>query len=275
MKKRNRNQTTISVPHSLYLKREKRRKAAVRACQFGLLFLALGLWEAAAQLKIIDSFMFSSPSRIAAEIAGLAKRGTLFTHIFTTLYECAIGFAAATAAGVLIAVLLWWSENVRRVLDPYIVVLNSLPKIALGPMIIIWFGAGVKAIIFMAVLISVIVAVLSILNGFLSCDPDKILLLRSMGGNKFQILFKLVLPHSLPDIISALKINVGLAWVGTIMGEYLVSRSGLGYLIVYGGTVFKIDLVMAATVILCVLAGFMYFGVAAVERRVAKHRGGV
>lgn len=265
--------TTVSPAHSAFLKKRRRNKTAVRAFQFGLLFLALGLWEAAARLKIIDAFMFSSPSRIAAAIADLARKGTLFDHIFTTLYECVIGFAAATVAGTLIAVFLWWSENARRVLDPYIVVLNSLPKIALGPMIIIWFGAGPKAIVFMAILISVIVAVLSVLNGFLSCDPDKILLLRSMGANKLQILIKLVLPHSLPDIISALKINVGLAWVGTIMGEYLVSRSGLGYLIVYGGTVFKIDLVMASTVILCLLAGLMYFGVAAAERWIVKHRG--
>ena len=157
-------------------------------------------------------------------------------------------------------------------LEPYIVVLNSLPKIALGPIIIVWCGSGSKAIIFMAVLIGIIVAIITMLNGFLATDKNKILLLKSMGANKIQVLTKLVIPGSLPTLISMLKINVGMAWIGSIMGEYLVSRAGLGYLIVYGGQVFKLDLVMASTVVLCVLAALMYFLVALLEKFIIKYK---
>jgi NitT/TauT family transport system permease protein len=160
----------------------------------------------------------------------------------------------------------------RRVIEPYIVVLNSLPKIALGPIIIVWCGSGSKAIIFMAVLISIIVAIMTMLNGFLATDKNKVLLLKSMGANKLQILTKLVIPSSLQTLISMLKISVGMAWIGSIMGEYLVSRAGLGYLIVYGGQVFKLYLVMASTVILCALAAIMYSLVALIEKIIIKHR---
>ena len=162
--------------------------------------------------------------------------------------------------------MLWRFVKLRRVLEPYIVVLNALPKIALGPIIIIWVGAGAQAIIVMTVLICIIVTVISVLNGFMAVDEGKILLMRSMGATKLQILTKLILPANVPALVNMLKINVGLAWVGTIMGEYLVSTAGLGYLIIYGSQVFKMDLVMASTVILCILATVMYLGVAAIER---------
>jgi NitT/TauT family transport system permease protein len=178
----------------------------------------------------------------------------------------------AVGAGYLIGLLLWWSERARKILDPYLVVLNSLPKIALGPIIIVWCGSGSKAIIVMAILIGIIISIITMLNGFLSTDKNKIILLRSMGANKFQILTKLVIPGSFPTLISMLKISVGMAWIGSIMGEYLVSRAGLGYLIVYGGQVFKLDLVMASTVVLCVLATLMYSLIALLEKVFLKHK---
>lgn len=214
----------------------------------------------------------SSPSKILSQIVILFNNGTLFYHIGVTLNEAIIGFLIATLGGTLIAIILWWNETIRKILDPYIVVLNSLPKIALGPILIIWIGAGTGAIVAMDVLIMIVITILSMLNAFNSCDENKILLLKSMGANKFQILFKLILPNSLVEFISVLKINVGLTWVGTIMGEYLVSRAGLGYLIVYGGQVFKLDLVMASTVILCILAALMYFLVVLIEKIVKKKR---
>jgi len=154
-----------------------------------------------------------------------------------------------------------------------LVVLNSLPKIALGPLIIIWVGAGTSAIITICVLICIVITIITMLNAFLSCDNDKILLMKSMGANKFKILYKLVLPFSIPNFISMLKINVGMSWVGSIMGEYLSSSAGLGYLIVYGSQVFRLDLVMTSTVLLCILAGLMYFVVALIEKYYyKKHR---
>lgn len=200
----------------------------------------------------------------------LLSTGELWKHIGTTVYETITGFFIATAAGTFIALLLWWSENLRRISEPYIIVLNSLPKIALGPIIIVWFGSGTKSIVFMTVIITIIVTIITMLNGFLSSDKGKIMLLESMGANKFVIMRKLIIPQSLPTFISCLKINVGMAWIGSIMGEYLTSKQGIGYLIVYGGQVFKLDLVMASTVILCILAGAMYAIVATLEKVLTK-----
>ena len=178
-----------------------------------------------------------------------------------------------TILGTLIAILLWWSKSLARILDPYLVVLNALPKIALGPILIVWFGAGVKSIIIMGLLISLVVTVMTVLAGFNEITGEKQLLMRTLGATKLQILTMVVLPASVPTIMSALKISVGMSWVGVIVGEYLVSRAGLGYLIVYGSQVFKLDLVMASIVILCVLAAAMYYAVAFFEKRLIRWRG--
>ncbi|HIU60374.1 MAG TPA: ABC transporter permease [Candidatus Stercoripulliclostridium merdigallinarum] len=261
----------MSEEHRLYLKKAKIRKLVIRITQFGVLILLLGLWELSAYLEWADPFITSSPSRVAKSIASLYSSGELFTHSFASLWETVVSFLLSTALGTLIAVALWWNDFLRRVTEPYVVVLNSLPKIALGPLIIIWVGAGKAAIITMALMISLIITVISALQGFNSVDSEKIDLLRSMGANKRQIFLKLVLPQNIPNILSILKINVGLSWVGTIMGEYLVSREGLGYLLVYGGQVFRLDLVMASTVILSVLATVMYLAVQLLEKIVSKY----
>lgn len=265
-------ETNFSPQHLLYVKKIKRETTFVWVLRFVILALVLGLWELFARLNIIDAFISSSPSRIAVTIKELFVESNLLFHMSITLYETILGFIIAVGLGYIIALALWWSERLRRILEPYIVVLNSLPKIALGPIIIVWCGSGSKAIIFMAVLIGIIVAIITMLNGFLSVDKNKVLLLRSMGANKFQILLKLIIPGSLPTLISMLKISVGMAWIGSIMGEYLVSRAGLGYLIVYGGQVFKLDLVMASTIVLCILATLMYAFVALLEKVIIKHK---
>lgn len=265
------NKNTFSIHHIKYVRKIRRENILVTTLRVALLAVLLGLWEILARLQIIDPFITSSPSRIFKTISNLFNENNLFFHIGVTLYETVVGFLIAVFLGVLIALILWWSERTRRVLEPYIVVLNSLPKIALGPIIIVWVGSGSKSIIFMAVLIGIVVAIITMLNGFLETDKNKIMLLKSMGANKFQILTKLVIPGSLPTFISMLKINVGMAWIGSIMGEYLVSRAGLGYLIVYGGQVFKLDLVMASTIILCLLATLMYLLVAMLEKLIIKY----
>ena len=257
----------FSKAHKAYVKKLKKDKFIIIFFRIFILVAFLGLWELLTQYKIVDPFFVSSPSRIFNQIITLAQNGTLLTHTWVTLYETIVGFAIATILGYLIAVILWWNEKFRRIFEPYIVVLNSLPKIALGPVIILWVGAGTKAIVVMCILICIVITTMSMLSAFMSVEEGKILLLKSMHANKFQILFKLVLPNSMPDFVSVLKINVGMSWVGSIMGEYLTSKAGLGYLIVYGGQIFKIDLVMAATVILCILAFVMYFIVSLVEKR--------
>lgn len=262
----------ITKEYALYLRKKRINKLLIISAQLSILILIFGLWELFAHLNIIDTFIMSSPSRIIRTIGSLYSSGELFYHIFTTLYEATIGFLIATIGGTLIAILLWSNDTLRKILDPYIVVLNSLPKIALGPIIIIWVGVGTSSIVTMDILIMIIISIISMLNAFRQIDESKVMLLKSMNANKFQILFKLILPGSLPEFISLLKINVGLTWVGTIMGEYLVSKAGLGYLIIYGSQIFNLDLVMASTIILCVLAAIMYFIVAFIEKKVNKKR---
>lgn len=260
-----------SAEHIKFLKKRKRTIALVWLCRVGLLAGLLGLWELVTACGWVDPFIMSSPSRIGATLASLYREGTLFYHIGVTLWETAAGFLLAVALGFAAALALWWSDTLRKVLEPYIVVLNALPKIALGPLIIIWFGTGSEAIVFMTVLVGLIVAIMHVLSAFIATDPNKILLMRSMGAGKMQILQKLVLPSSWPAVIAMLKVNVGMAWIGSIMGEYIVSRAGLGYLIVYGGQVFRLDLVMSATFLLCLLAAGMYFLVVLLEKFLVKN----
>ena len=260
----------FSRAHTDYLKKHKRKKIAIILTQITILIAIILGWELLSKHEIISSFFFSSPSKILKTIAELYESGELFYHAKITLSETLLGFAIATSVGFIVAFILWYSDFLRRVLEPYLVVLNSLPKIALGPIIIVWFGAGEKAIIFMCILIVLIVTIMNVLNSFTSCDSQLISLAQSLGANKIQIFFKLVLPSSLKDIVTTLKVNVGLSWIGAIMGEYLVSRAGLGYLLIYGGQVFNLNLVMTATVILCLLASLMYFAVALFEKLMSK-----
>jgi NitT/TauT family transport system permease protein len=230
------------------------------------------LWEIAANLKWIDPFIMSQPSRVARTIVNLARDGSLFLHTGVTIYETIIGFLSGTILGTLIAIVLWWSDFTAKVLDPYLVVLNALPKTALGPIILVWVGGTTGSIIVMALLLSIIVTILNVFQSFKSCDEDKIKLLKTFGATKTQILRKVVLPSSIPEMISTLKINVGLSLVGVIVGEFLVSKAGLGYLIIYGGQVFKMDLVMTSVIILAGAAALMYLTVAWVERKFMKMR---
>ncbi len=266
------HERNYSAQHVSYLRNVKKKSILINVVRFAVLFALLLLWELSAQMNWVNPFITSSPSRIGKTIAEMYQSGTLFYHVGTTLWETLAGFFIAVVLGYSIALLLWWSEATRRISEPYFVVLNALPKIALGPLIIIWFGTGSTAIVVMTIFIGLIVAILNMLGGFMATDENKLLLLRSMGASKWQILTKLVIPSSLPTFISMLKINVGMAWIGSIMGEYIVSKAGIGYLIVYGGQVFKLDLVMSAVFILCVLAAVMYALVAMLEKLVIKNQ---
>ena len=278
MKDVKKNEQGFSKAHIEFLAKKRREKIAVNCCRVGVLVVVLALWELLAFCGAIDAFITSSPSRIAAKLAQLAADGELFKHAAVTLGETLAGFVIATVVGTLVAIGLWWCEplrktlepHLRKTLEPHLVILNALPKIALGPIIIIWMGSGAGAIVFMAVLICVIITVIGVLSGFMQTDKGKLTLMDTLGATKRQKLTMLVLPANIPTIVSALKINVGLSWVGSIMGEYLVSRAGLGYLIIYGGQVFDLDLVMASTIVLCVLAAAMYGAVALFEKAVAK-----
>lgn len=255
----------MSEERRKYLRKQKLEKILVLGSQILVLVTFLGLWEFLANKGIIDSFITSSPSRIFKTFANFTANNLLL-HIKVTIYETILGFSIGIILGLVIAIILWWSEFLSKVLEPYLVVLNSLPKVALGPIIIIWVGAGTKAIIVMAIAISLIVTILDILNGFLNTDKELIKMAKTFNASKFQILTKIVIPANASTFINSLKINIGLSLVGVISGEFLISKAGLGYLITYGGQVFKLDLVMSSIIVLGLFAGFMYGTVTLIEK---------
>lgn len=263
----------LSARRLAYLRARKRERAAVSAVRWLLLAALLLLWEAAARLGWIDSFIMSSPSRVLSTLESLYRSGDLWLHVGTSCLETVVGFVLGTLLGTAVAVALWWSRFAARVLDPYLVVLNSLPKTALGPIFIVWMGAGPASIIAMTLAISIVVTILDMYMGFISTDPEKLQLLRTLGASRGQIFRKLVFPANFATLFNTLKVNVGLSWVGVIMGEFLVSRAGLGYLIVYGSQVFKMDLVMTTVLLLAIAATIMYQGVLWLERVLKKHMG--
>ena len=263
----------ISEGRALYLSGLRREKRTVLFLRAALLLMIFLMWELAADAGAIDSFIFSCPSRMWETFLGLLSSGDLFIHVGTSVAETTAGFLLGTACGITAAIILWWSPRISRVLDPYLVVLNSLPKTSLGPVFIVWMGAGAASIITMSLAISLIVTILDMYSGFIRTDPEKIRLMRTLGASRGQILLKLVLPSNFSSMINALKVNVGLSWVGVIMGEFLVSKAGLGYLIVYGSQVFKMDLVMTTVLILAVCAAVMYRCILWLEKALKKYMG--
>lgn len=262
-----------SAARAAWLLRRRRRLLLVHAVRIGLLAAFLLQWELCARAGIVDGFIVSQPSRIAAALVRMA-RTDLWRHVGVTVYETLAGFSLGVVTGLAVSVLLWWSGFCSRVAEPYLVVLNSLPKIALGPVIILLAGAGTRAIICMALAISLIVTVLEMLAGFRATDPEALRMARTFGARKGQLLTKIVLPANVGTLFNSLKINIGLSLVGVIAGEFLVSKAGLGYLVVYGGQVFQMDLVMASVLILAVVAALMYESVVWAQKLVAKRLGG-
>lgn len=258
--------------HEKFIRQEKKERNIVNLFRFSILVVFFILWEILAKNGIINEFITSSPSKILATITNLIVTGEIYSHLFVTSFEVMIGFLLGSFIGILFAMLLWWNERLSKVLDPYLVVLNALPKVALGPIIIVWAGAGMGSILIMTLAISSIAAIIGVYSGFKQVSNDSITLLKSFGASKMQIFTKAVFPSSTPNIINVLKINVGLSWVGVIMGEFLVSKEGLGYLIVYGSQVFNLDLVMSGVIILSIVAGLMYVLVSYMDKKVKKYK---
>ena len=257
----------MSKAHENYLSSIKKRNKTIFITQIAVFVIGLSLWEVAAHFKWIDTFLTSYPSQIWRLFVNYTKNGNLFHHIGISVFETVVGFTGGTLLGFIVAIGLWWSKFWARVFDPYLVMLNSLPKTALAPIIIIWVGAGYSGIIVTAISVSIVVTIMNMYESFISVDEDLIKLLNTFGATKFQILRKIVLPSSVPALINTLKINIGLSWVGVIVGEFLVSKAGIGYLIVYGGQVFKLDIVMMSVFILAIISVLMYRIVAIVENK--------
>lgn len=258
--------SSISLGYKAYLIQEKREKRSVKMWQVFLLISFLTLWELLAKVGVINTFLLSCPSEILKLFLSYMQNGSLFKHIGISVWETFLGFSIGTLLGVAIAIILWWCPKLSRILDPVLVILNALPKTALAPIIIIWAGAGIMGIVVTAITISIVTTILSAYHAFSQVDEEKIKMLKSFGASKCQLLTKLILPSNIGGMINIIKINIGLSWVGVIVGEFLVSRYGIGYLIVYGGQVFRLDLVMMGVFILAICAFLMYKIVELVER---------
>lgn len=260
----------MSKEQKLFIKTKKRRKRIVILSQILIVITFFSLWEILANNNIINSFVFSSPSKIMKTILNLAMENNLFNHIFVTLEEVLLSFVLGIFLGFIIAVLLYQIPILSEILDPFLTMINSLPKVALGPLIIIIAGANTKSIIVMALLINLIISIMTIYNGFSNVSKEKIKLMKSFGATKTQTLVKLVIPSSYNTIISSLKLNISMSLIGVIMGEFLVSKAGIGYLIIYGTQVFNLSLVYAGILILLIISYLLYKLILLMEKLLIK-----
>ena len=260
----------MSENQKKYIKKLKKKKIIIIFIQIFIVVAFILAWEYLANKNIINTFVFSKPSKILNTLINLAIENNLFNHISTTLIEILITFSLGILLGFIIAIILYQFPIINEIIDPFLTMINSLPKVALGPLIIIIAGANTKSIIIMALLINLIISIITIYNGFISTDDKKIKLLKSFGANKYQILFKLVIPNSYKTIISSLKLNISMSLIGVIMGEFLVSKSGIGYLIIYGTQVFNLSLVMAGILILVIISFILYKLITFIEKKLIK-----
>ena len=257
---------TPSDGQARFIRRLRRHRITVCTTRILILILFLLLWEFCADQGIIDSFIFSSPSRIALCFYEMTVDRSIFLHIGVTLYETIVSFLLVTAIGILAAVLLWCSRSLSEILEPYLVVLNSLPKSALAPLLIVWLGATPTTIIVAGMSVAIFGSIMNLYTSFTTVDKEKIKLIRTLHGNRRHALFKVVLPSSVPAVISNMKVNIGLCLVGVVIGEFLAARNGLGYLIIYSSQVFKMNWLLMSIVLLCIMAMALYAVIGVVEK---------
>lgn len=257
----------------LYVRQHRRTHILVRNLQISFFILFLVIWELSARLEIIDSFFFCSPSIVAECAVKMLFQEKLSIHFAYSFGEILISFLFIFGISFLTALLLWFCNVAAKVTEPFLVVLNALPKSALAPLFIVWIGTGVKTIIVAGISVAVFGSIINLYSGFKETDPEKILLVQTLGGNRIDILLKVVIPSSIPNIISVMKVNIGLSMVGVIIGEFFAGRRGLGYLIIYGTQVFQLDMVLTSIIILCFLAVILYVIIQGMEHRYLKKVG--
>lgn len=259
-----------SLAQQSFLEKRRRNLRTISLIRV-LIFLAfLALWEFSTRLHLIDAFIFSSPSRVVQTFCFMTADGSIFLHIGSTLAETLVSFLLVFLISILLATLLWLSPSLSKICEPYLVVLNSLPKSALAPLLIVWLGANQKTIIVAGISVAVFGSILTIYTGFSEVDAEKIKLIYTLGGKKWDVLWKVVLPSSIPIFLNTMKVNIGLCLVGVIIGEFIGSRQGLGYLIIYGSQVFQLDMVLMSIVILCILAMGLYQMISIIEKNYLK-----
>ncbi|WP_350342589.1 ABC transporter permease [Proteinivorax tanatarense] len=256
--------------HRDYIFQKKIYNFTIIFSQFFVLFALLVLWEWAARVGIINTFLTSQPTKVWNTILTLYENSTLFYHIRITILETGVSFILGTIIGTLIATILWWWKFLNKVMDPYLIILNSLPKVALGPLFIIIFGLGFKSIIAMALAISVISTTIIVLSGFTNVDNNYLKLVKTFGASKYTTFTKIILPASIPTIASALRVSLSLSWVGVVVGEFLTGRAGLGYLAIYGGQTYQMDLVITSVVLLAICSAISYQILVFAEKKIQK-----
>lgn len=254
------------MSYKKYMKNKKIYSFFVKLTQIAIFILFIIIWQILADKEIINTFIFSSPKRVLDTIIELYKDGDLLLHIWVTTYETLISFILGTIIGITIATIMWTNKFIAKVIDPYLTILNSLPKVALGPIIIIWCGSGIKSIIIMALLISTIITIINVYQAFISIDNIKLRLMESLKASKIFIYKNLILPGSKDVILNTLIINISMSLIGVIMGEFLVSKQGIGYLIMYGSQIFNLNLVITGIIILSILSIIMYYFVIYLEK---------
>lgn len=264
-------QSNIQLLHKKYLHSLKKEKRWVRFYQIIIFISFFVLWELASRYTWIDPLIFSSPIKVGNLLIENIQDGSLFSHLYVTIFETVLGFILGTLFGTILAALLWWFPFFSKVIDPYLVVLNAMPKVALGPILIVALGPGFTSIIAMGTIISVIITTIVVYTSFKEVDPNYLKVLQTFGATRMQSFKEAVLPSSFPTIISTLKVNVGLSWVGVIVGEFLVSSKGLGYMIIYGFQVFNFTLVLLSLLLIAVFATIMYKLVEVIERKLIKN----
>jgi NitT/TauT family transport system permease protein len=260
----------LNLLHENYLQTLRKEKSWIRFFQLLIFLLFFSSWEMASRLQWIDALIFSSPTKVYQLFLEKITDGSLITHLGVTLTETVLGFILGTLLGTILASILWWSPILSRILDPYLVILNAMPKVALGPILIVALGPGFSSIIAMGTIISIIITTIVVYTSFKEVDPNYLKVLHTLGATRLQSFKEAILPASFPTIISTLKVNVGLSWVGVIVGEFLVSSRGLGYMIIYGFQVFNFTLVLLSLLIIAVFATIMYQLVALLERKIIK-----
>jgi NitT/TauT family transport system permease protein len=259
-----------SMAQKTFIKKERNHRISVVVMRIVILIGFIVLWQVCAMLGILNDFIFSSPVKIGKYLFESCKDGSLFYHTGVTLAETVVSFFFVTVVGLLLSILLWSSRRMSEILEPYFVVLNSLPKSALAPVLIVWLGNNKKTVVVTGILIAVFSAAITMTTSLKQTDSEKIKLIQSMGGNRLDVLCKVAIPSSIPVFLATMKVNIGLCLVGVIIGEFLAADSGLGYLIIYGSQTFKMTMVMASIVVLCILSAILYQLIAIIEKRVDK-----
>ena len=257
----------ISYHQQQYIRHQKREKKLVLFLRIFILLFFLVLWEISARTGLIDSFIFSSPVMIWHSFCSMCRDGSIFPHLSVTITETLVSFLFVVVLGAGMAVLLWTCPRLAKITEPYLVVLNSLPKSALAPLLIVWLGANERTIIVCGMSVAIFGSILNLYTGFGEADPEKLKLIETLGGGKKEKLMKIILPSSVPLLLSVMKVNIGLCLVGVIIGEFIGARKGLGYLIIYSSQTFKLTWVLMSIIILCIIAIILYGLLGLIEKR--------